>query len=271
MTEAELVQILTRGEDSRHQFKREAHNADSIAAELAALANSGGGRLFLGVSDDGQIVGLDAANIRRVNQLLSNAASQHVRPPIHPITDNVQTEHGVVMVVTISDGLSKPYIDNHGRIWVKNGSDKRHVTAREEIQRLFQRAGLVYADVIPVTGTSTDDIDEKAFAAYFTRRYGQSPELAGQPLSQLLQNLGLGDGHELNLAGLMLFGKRPQRYRPAFEVKAVAFPGLVLHDSRYLDSEDIGGTLLEQYQRSFAFIKRNLRHIQADRGFNTLG
>src|SRR3546814_17313363 len=69
----------------------------------------------------------------------------------------------------------------------------------------------------------------------------------------------------------MLFGKRPQRYRPAFEVKAVAFPGLVLHDSRYLDSEDIGGTLLEQYQRSFAFIKRNLRHIQADRGFNTLG
>ena len=271
MTEAELVQILTRGEDSRHQFKSEAHNADSIAAELAALANSGGGRLFLGVSDDGQIIGLDATNVRRVNQLLSNAASQHVRPPIHPITDNVQTEHGVVMVVTVSDGLSKPYLDNHGRIWVKNGSDKRHVTASEEIQRLFQRAGLVYADVIPVSGSSTDDIDEKAFAAYFTRRYGQPPEVAGQPLSQILQNLGLGDGHELNLAGLMLFGKRPQRYRPAFEVKAVAFPGLVLHDSRYLDSEDIGGPLLEQYQRSFAFIKRNLRHIQADRGFNTLG
>lgn len=70
MTEVELLQILTRGEDSRHQFKREAHNADSIAAELTAFANSGGGRLFLGVSDDGHIVGLDTANIRRYIQTL---------------------------------------------------------------------------------------------------------------------------------------------------------------------------------------------------------
>ena len=43
MTELELQCILARGEDSRHQFKRDATNADSLAAELVALANSGGG------------------------------------------------------------------------------------------------------------------------------------------------------------------------------------------------------------------------------------
>ncbi|WP_230492758.1 hypothetical protein [Martelella alba] len=53
----------------------------------------------------------------------------------------------------------------------------------------------------------------------------------------------------------MSFGHQPQRWRPAFEVKAVAFPATTLHDTRYLDSEDIGGTLQEQYQRSFAFIR----------------
>ena len=115
------------------------------------------------------------------------------------------------------------------------------------------------------------DLDDKTFNAYFNRRYGQNSNLAGLTPEQLLQNLGLGDGRELNLAGLLLFGKQPQRYRPAFEVKAVAFPGTALHDSRYLDSEDIDGTLLEQYQRSFAFIRRNLRHVQAGRSFNTLG
>ncbi len=56
MTEAELLQLLARGEDSRHQFKRDATNADSLAAELAALANSGGGCLLLGVADDGTVV-----------------------------------------------------------------------------------------------------------------------------------------------------------------------------------------------------------------------
>jgi predicted HTH transcriptional regulator len=81
----------------------------------------------------------------------------------------------------------------------------------------------------------------------------------------------LGDGQELNLAGLLLFGKRPQRYRPAFMVKAVAFPGTSLASHHYLDSEDIDGTLLEQYQRSLAFIKRNLHHVQGDQNFNSLG
>lgn len=108
MNEAELLQLLARGEDSRHQFKRDATNADGLAAELAAFANSGGGRLFLGVADDGSIYGLDAAAVRRLNQLLSNAASQHVRPPVHPLTENVQTAHGIVMVVSVPDGLANP-------------------------------------------------------------------------------------------------------------------------------------------------------------------
>src|SRR5258707_874973 len=104
MNEAELLQLLARGEDSRHQFKRDATNADGVAAELAAFANSGGGRVFLGVADDGSVTGLDAAAVRRLNQLLGNAASQHVRPPVHPLTENIQTAHGIVMVITVPDG-----------------------------------------------------------------------------------------------------------------------------------------------------------------------
>lgn len=41
MTESELLQILARGEDSRHQFKRDLANPDGEAAELAALAEAG--------------------------------------------------------------------------------------------------------------------------------------------------------------------------------------------------------------------------------------
>jgi predicted HTH transcriptional regulator len=111
MTEVDLLQTLARGEDSHHQFKRDATNADGLAAELAALANSGGGTVFLGVADDGSIAGLDAAAVRRLNQLISNAASQHVRPPLHPQTHNVQTAQGLVLVVSVPDGLNKPYTD----------------------------------------------------------------------------------------------------------------------------------------------------------------
>ena len=49
----------------------------------------------------------------------------------------------------------------------------------------------------------------------------------GELVAQLagVHNLGLGDGHELTLAGLMLFGRNPLRWRPAFTIKAVAFGG----------------------------------------------
>nr|WP_237461783.1 ATP-binding protein [Pluralibacter gergoviae] len=96
MTEAELLRQLALGEDSRHQFKRDATNVDSIAAELAAFSNSGGGQLFIGVEDDGSVLGLESGAVRRLNQLLSNAASQHTRPPVHPLTENVQTDNGIV-------------------------------------------------------------------------------------------------------------------------------------------------------------------------------
>ena len=173
--------------------------------------------MLLGVNDDGSVAGLDNTAVRRLNQLLGNAASQHVRPPVHPLTENVATGQGIVIVVEVPDGLAKPYLDHQGRIWVKQGSDKRHVTSREEMQRMFQRSGLVYADVVPVEGTSVEDIDDRAFSAYFNRRYEESSEYAGLTREQLLQNLGLGDGRELNLAGLMLFGRNPQRWRPEAE------------------------------------------------------
>lgn len=63
----------------------------------------------------------------------------------------------------MADGLSKPYLDAQGRLWVKQGADKRHVTSREEMQRMFQRSGLVRADRVPVAGsTTTEDEIEKA-------------------------------------------------------------------------------------------------------------
>jgi hypothetical protein len=75
MTEIDLLLTLSRGGDSCQQFKRDATHAEGMAAELAALANSGGRTAFLGVADDGSIAGLDAADVRRLNQLISNAAN----------------------------------------------------------------------------------------------------------------------------------------------------------------------------------------------------
>lgn len=270
MTEAELLQRIAQGEDSRLQFKRTVTHIDALATELVAFSNSGGG-LLLGVNDDGSIAGLDAAEARGLNQVLSNTASQHLRPPIGPLTENVLTGQGLVIVAQVPNGLSKPYFDHQGRIWVKQGADKRQETAREELQRMFQSVGLVHADLVPVADTTSADIDEAAFRQYLEKHYDTDGPHAHLPLDAVLHNLGLGDGLELKLAGLMLFGHNVSRWRPSFSIKAVAFPGTSIADTRYLDSQDISGTLVTQYTEALAFMKRNLHRVQGDQGFNSPG
>ena len=55
METTELLETLARGEDSRHQFTRDVTNATSLASEMAAFANSGGGQIFIGIADDGTV------------------------------------------------------------------------------------------------------------------------------------------------------------------------------------------------------------------------
>lgn len=271
----QLLEHLALGEDSQRQFRRNLHHADTLAAELVAFSNSGGGHLFIGVSDEGQICALDPSEVRRIHQLLSDTASQQVHPPIQLVTHNLATAQGLVVHVRVADGLSKPHLDALGRIWVKQGASKRHITARAEMLRMFQRAGLVYVDAMPVLGSSCADIDEPALRQYLMRHHASAtPEgqhLAQLPLELALQRLGLGDGGEPNLSGLLLFGRQPQRWRPVCGIKAVAFPGTSITDTRYLDSQDIGGTLQQQYTEALAFIKRNLRRVQGEQGFNSPG
>ena len=82
MTLTELRTQIALGEYSRRQFKRDVTNADSLATEMAAFANSDGGTILLGVADDGSLPGLSRSDVTCLNQLISNAASQHVRSPL---------------------------------------------------------------------------------------------------------------------------------------------------------------------------------------------
>lgn len=271
MEASELLVIVARGEDSQHQFKQDVTNAKSLGAEMAAFANSDGGRIFIGVANDQSIHSLDAEGVERLNQLISNAATNNVRPSINPRTENVTVEGGVVIVVTVPKGLNIPYFDSSGYVWVKDGSDKRRVTAREELQRMFQSSQLIHGDDQPVPGSSIADIDQKYFKEFFKKRIGHPLKDQELSLEQVLSNMRFVRDDLLTVTGVLLFATNPNSLLPAYHVKAVAYPGTDVHTDHYLDSADFTGKLEDQFDECMGFLQRNLRHTQQGQGVNELG
>ena len=271
MEPAELLEIVARGEDSRHQFKVEVTNAASLAAEIVAFANSGGGRIFIGVTNDGIIAAHDASDVNRLNQLIANASTNSVRPSINPLTENVAVQNGVVIVVTVPLGLSKPYMDNNGAIWVKSGSDKRKVSSREEMQRMFQSSQLIHGDDIPVPNTTVANINLPYFRDFFKSRFDHELEAQQIPLQQVLANMHLVSGETLTVAGVLLFATDPQALLPVFHIKAVFYPGNDIHTTAYIDSADISGRIQTQFEDALGFILRNIHRYQNGQNVNSVG
>jgi predicted HTH transcriptional regulator len=174
MTEAELVNMINGGESSKVQFKERLPHLDSLAHELIAFSNSQGGIILFGVNDKtGALNGLSLQEIQDLNQRIVNTASQKVFPPVNITTETVLVKGNRIVAVSVEEGLSKPYKDSNGIMYVKNGADKRKVTSNDEIARLLGSRNL-QVDETEIFDSSITDLDERLFSAYFKKEFGQT-------------------------------------------------------------------------------------------------
>ena len=270
MKKAEILKRIERGEDSQTQFKENFTNSQQLAAELVAFSNSRGGYIFVGVSDDNRVKGLSKEDIHRLNQLISNTATEVVQPPITPLTEIIEIESKKILVVEVKQGINKPYCTNKNIFYTKVGSDKRKIS-REELLRLFQDSGHLAADEMLIYDSTVDDLNMDKFKKFFEKNYKQTIKATGLPMERILQNLNLFKEGHLNLAGLLLFGEHPQRFKPIFLIKAVSFFGNDMADTEYRNSEDITGDMENLYKDGMAFLLRSLDKLQNGQNFNSLG
>lgn len=270
----QVTTALASGESATTEFKRQLENAESVAGELVAFANADGGTLYVGVDDNGAIVGLPDSN--GDFQRLANICRDRCIPPIAPVMDEVTLDGKTVIVLTVRPELSrqKPYRTAGGRFYVRVLKGKRDATGRE-LLRIAQAAGELHYDESPVLGTSLADLSMTAFATYHQRQFGfslaEQLDESGRDLPTLLQNLRLlhyVDGEPLlSVAGLLVFGEQPQRFLPQSRISAVAFAD-AHEDSDILDRREITGRLPTLIEESRLFLDRNIRQPAREHGFS---
>jgi ATP-dependent DNA helicase RecG len=245
-------------------------NATSIAQEIVAFANTKGGLIIIGVNDKtGAVEGLSYQDIQRINNLLTTAANEHVKSPISIETETVEVEpEKRVIVARVPEGISKPYKDKDGLVFVKNGSDKRNVTSNEELRRMLHSSGGLYAEEQILPHCIYADIDWDKFSHFYETTYEEPAE---PDQERKFENLRLGQDGKPNLAGALLFTNNPQKSITGFFITAIWFWGNDLEADSYRASDYLRGTLPQQFSQARDFVMRALHKVQSGDTFNSPG
>lgn len=275
MNRAELMEIIRNGESSGVEFKRDDVHPQSLAKEIASLANLEGGYILLGVEDDGTVRGLTRPDIE---EWVMNISSDNIQPPIIPYFEVVLWENDKkIGVITIpEDSPDKPYKARQGSRWVtfmRRGSTSREAT-REQEQRLYQASGVLRYDIKPVPGSSLKDLDMNRLTNYFRniRRQDCPEQEETEQWETLLINTEImveSRGKAIpTVGGILLFGKNPNRYLPQAGISAVAYPGIE-KDYKTIERETIRGAIVARFmgeedivdtglvERAIEFVRRN--------------
>jgi len=194
MTLRELEQLVELGEGISLEFKRRVPQPERIAKEIVALANTNGGRIVLGVSDDGTIEGFE--HIAEQQFLLRQATEAHCAPPVQYETERVVVgDRRDVVVVTIPESHDKPHVlttdastNGDGPVYVR--VEDRSVEATDEtVEHLRQQQpdGSVtfeFGDTESLLMRYLDDYG-RITVAQFAQLADISPERASQTLLRL--------------------------------------------------------------------------------------
>lgn len=233
MTRAELAESLRNGESSGVEFKRDGVRPERLAREMAALLNFEGGRILLGVDDDGTVRGL-TRDPKAAEEWVMEIARAHVRPATIPYWETIDWDGARVGVISLpADAPDKPYKARRGSAWVtqtRAGTTTRDASDEEEA-RLYMQSGRLPYDRRPLPGSSFDDLDHRRLVNYFRDVRGQycPADSDRDAWTRLLVNAELmvedRDRAMASAAGLLLFGRRPGRLLPQAGISAAAYTG----------------------------------------------
>ena len=176
----DIQKQIKAGEVSGVQFKERILDKYDIACELVAFSNSRGGKLVVGIKDKtGETNALSYSEVQETTNLLSDMASENVVPSILIKIDTVEVEDGYLVITTVKEGLNKPYHDNKGIVWVKNGADKRKVFDNAELAEMMTDCGSFAPDEAGVRDATINDLDETTIKQFLGNRFDRVLEKKG--------------------------------------------------------------------------------------------
>ena len=263
-----LNQLIQKGESLTTEFKESKSNLNKDVYEtVCAFLNRDGGDIFLGVADDGTIVGVDEDKIEGIKKdfltVINNP--QKLNPPCYLSVDIVDMDSKKVVHIFVPQSSSVHSLN--GKIFDRNGDGDFNITGRHsQIADIYRRKDKSYSENEIFPFASLDDLRadllEKVRMRAKNENSGTHPWMDMDDMT-ILKSAGLykkdiSTGQEgLTLAAILLFGKDEtiQSALPHHRTDAILRK---VNLDRYDDRDDIRTNLIESYERLTQFVAKHL-------------
>lgn len=146
-----IRKLILQGEGTMLDFKKTISSVEKIARSLVAFANNKGGRLLIGVLDDGSIKGVKSEDEEKY--MILKSANQYCRPAIEPLFEEVYVDGKLVLVVEIKASETKPHyaLDEHKKWWVYFRVDDKSILASKVIVDILKKGSQQTGQLITYT------------------------------------------------------------------------------------------------------------------------
>jgi len=133
-----IKSLIMQGEGVMLDFKKTINNTSKIAKSLVAFANNKGGKLLVGVADDGSIKGVKSEEEEKY--MILTSAHQFCKPAIEPNFEEIYVDDKLVLVVNIPESDTKPHyaLDEEGKWWAYIRIDDKSVLASKIIVEVLK-------------------------------------------------------------------------------------------------------------------------------------
>src|ERR1700742_2667998 len=102
-----VKRLIFEGEGVTLDFKKTITSCEKIAKTMVSFANNKGGRLLIGVADDGTIKGVKSEDEERY--MITKAAHFYAKPALEPIFEEKYVDDKLVLIVDVPESTLKPH------------------------------------------------------------------------------------------------------------------------------------------------------------------
>ena len=247
MTAEDIDILLREGEGSMLEYKESV--SSSLAREMVAMANSSGGRILIGVRDDGTVVGVHDTNEARARiQDMAHNCDPPVRVMVKPV-------HGV-LIVTVREAESKPVHCREGFFWRQGAVTQK--LSRDEIRDFFRSEGVIRFDLAPcMKFRYADDFDRDRFEAWRDKSRISKSAAVEDVLVNVEAAERSGDRFVMRNGGVLFFARNVKHFFPQAYITCLLARGT--DKVHVLDRKDFAGGIVADIDDAMVFIERNTR------------